>query len=121
MEARKRNTKAARLAANLVQREEANIAVEERVLEALRHDRAGQLLEAAPEAIDERDRCAPGPAGRHGAEQHRAQELMHAAVRQCGDRLRFPQHVVYERTILAGEPSRRDVGAVDRERTDQVA
>ena len=120
MEGLGHDAEAARLAADLVEGEEADVAIEQRVFQALCHDRAGQLLEAAAETVYARCRGLAGPAGRHGAEQHGGDKLVHAAIRQGRGSLGMLQHLVDEYAILAGKLRRRDVGAVDWKGRNEV-
>ncbi len=53
MELADRNAETARVAADLVERKERHVPVEERVLQPFRHDGSGHLLEPAPEPADE--------------------------------------------------------------------
>src|SRR6266853_760909 len=50
VESRGRNAETAGVAADLIERDQPDIAIERSVLEAFRHDRAAQLLEAHGEA-----------------------------------------------------------------------
>ena len=93
--------KCARVAADLVQRDEAGVAVERGVLDALGHHRAGGLLEAHAQLV-----------GRVGQPRRRARRSRRR------DRAGRParRSIAAARSVGAG----RQVGAVDREGDEQL-
>ena len=80
MEVGKRHAKPTWLTTDLVEYEETGVAIEQRVFQALGHDGTGELLEMGAEAIDQIRRGAAGPPHRQRSQQHRADEVVHAAV-----------------------------------------
>ena len=88
------------IAPDLVQAEQHGVAVEQRVLQALGHHRAGELLETAAEAQDHPGLRAPGPRGLDAPEQRVRGEVVDRAVGQrapalgLGDRPLDQAHVL---------------------------
>ena len=108
------------VAADLVQREKADIAVEERILEALCHHRPGELLEPPPEAADELRVGAAGTVGVDPPKQRIPDEVVHGAVRQHAPALRLLDRAFDQAQILGVGLALVEVGAVDRKASDDL-
>ena len=106
------------IAADLVEREQAVVAVERGILERLRHHGAGELLHLQREAAHARRavRCPPGLDQVHG--QRIAQEFEDAVVGGEPVRARFFDGLRDQRAIMLRGHRRGQIGAIDREMQD---
>ena len=86
------------MAADLVQRDQAVVAVESGVLDALGHHRRGELLEAHGE-IEHFAPALPG-LGRGFQREHAAHEVEHARIGDAGGAL-----CAFDRRVATGLPS----------------
>ena len=103
------------VAAYFVERNQAAIAIEQGVLQALRHDGAGQLLEAPAEAAD----IVLG-GGFDPPQQDCCNEIVHAAVGEGAALLAAAIVSSISRTSsAAGSPSRM-IAAIDRKSGDDL-